>query len=116
MKTIIAGSRHINSKQIVQDAIDSCPWRDEISEVVCGGANGVDRQGSWWAERNHIAIKDFPADWKTYGKSAGPIRNHQMAQYADALILVWDGTSKGSADMKRWAEHMQLRIYEVITR
>jgi hypothetical protein len=41
----------------------------------------------------------FPAKWDKYGKAAGPLRNREMAAYADALILVWDGKSRGSANM-----------------
>lgn len=114
MKCIIAGSRHITDKYLVHKAIEACPWQGSITEVVCGGASGVDNIGWRWAAAQAITVHHMRADWATYGKAAGPIRNHQMANYADALILIWDGKSKGSADMKRWAEYMQLRIYEHI--
>jgi len=52
-----------------------------------------------WARENGIPIKRFPADWDKHGKAAGPIRNRAMAEYADALLAVWDGESKGTANM-----------------
>lgn len=46
-----------------------------------------------------IPVKRFPADWDRHGRAAGPIRNCQMAQYADALIAIWDGKSRGTKNM-----------------
>ena len=55
--------------------------------------------GETWAIANVIPIKEFPADWRTHDKSAGPIRNAQMAKYADGAIILWDGQSKGTLNM-----------------
>ena len=46
-----------------------------------------------------IKIKYFPADWNTYGKSAGFVRNIEMAENATALIAFWDGKSSGTKHM-----------------
>jgi len=97
MKTIIAGSRDIIDYDFVKDVINSCPW--EITEVVSGGATGVDTLGEKWAGEKGIAVRKFPAEWDKWGRSAGPLRNTQMADYADALVLVWDGISQGSGHM-----------------
>ncbi len=109
MKTIIAGSRTIIDPAIVQDAIDAAPW--DITEVVCGGAEGVDDIGATLALVHRIDVRIFNADWATHGKAAGPIRNRQMAAYADALIAVWDGSSRGTANMIQEATERGLRIY-----
>lgn len=97
MKTIIAGSRAIKDYLIVEHAIKESGF--QITEVVCGDAPGVDRLGAKWADKHHIPVKHFPADWDKHGKAAGPIRNDQMAKYASALIAVWDGVSSGTEDM-----------------
>ena len=94
MITIIAGSREGITYKDVLLAIKTCPW--EITEVVSGKARGVDTMGEQWAKENNIPIKEFPADWKKWGHSAGPRRNTEMAEYAESLICVWNGTSKGS--------------------
>lgn len=112
MKCIIAGSRTITDYKVVERAILESGWHDQIREVVSGSAHGVDGIGARWARAYSIPVRYFRAGWDVYGKAAGPIRNKEMAQYADALILVWDGQSKGSADMLRWAKHMQRRIHE----
>lgn len=99
MKLIIAGSRSINySVGIIRAAIDSSNY-DNITEVVSGTANGVDKLGEKWAEQHGILVKRFPADWDQYGKSAGFKRNIEMAKYADALVAVWDGESRGTLRM-----------------
>lgn len=48
---------------------------------------------------NDLPVKQFPADWKTHGKAAGPIRNKQMAEYADAAIIFVVNFSAGSMNM-----------------
>lgn len=70
-----------------------------IEEIVSGTANGVDKLGENWAMYRRIPVKKFPANWNMYGKSAGYRRNLEMAGYADALVAVWDGESKGTKHM-----------------
>jgi hypothetical protein len=112
VKTIIAGSRTITDYELVKRVIADSGFADEITEVLCGGANGVDACGFSWGRETGIPVKLMLPDWDTYGKAAGPFRNEAMAEYADALILVWEGKSKGSASMKRIAKRRGLRIYE----
>lgn len=113
MKVIIAGSRHIHwavaSNEIAAAVEDS---GFEITEVVSGTALGIDQGGERWAANRLIPITQFYPEWEEYGKAAGPIRNEDMAIYADALILVWDGKSPGSASMLRLAKKHGLRIHE----
>ncbi len=109
MKTIIAGGRNVTDSLILESAIKELPW--QISEVVSGGAKGVDVMGEEWAEKNGIPVKVFKADWKTYGRAAGPKRNEQMAEYAEALLAIWDGKSKGTANMIKNAEKNGLVVH-----
>jgi hypothetical protein len=109
MKTIIAGSRSINDYKVVKKAIVESGF--QITEVVSGGAKGVDRLGERWARENRIPIQTFLPDWIRQGKSAGIIRNIDMAGYADALIAIWDGVSKGTAQMIESAKLRGLKIY-----
>lgn len=97
MKVIIAGSRSIADYALVEEAILESPFW--ITEVVSGAARGVDLIGEEWADNTLTPVKRFPADWNRLGKSAGMVRNREMAEYADALIAVWDGTSYGTRHM-----------------
>ncbi len=109
MKTIIAGSRTITCPFVVDKAVklSGIP----IHKVICGGARGVDHLGNIWAGINKIPVIHFRPDWDTYGKSAGFIRNQEMADYADALIAVWDGVSRGTKDMIDRAQKKVLKVY-----
>lgn len=92
MKVIIAGSRTINDIKKVENAIFISGFK--VTEVVSGNAKGVDRLGEEWSKNNGISIKKFPANWEKYGKSAGYIRNVEMAKYVGnkgGLIAVWGG-------------------------
>lgn len=99
MKVIIAGSRALTNERFVYESLHLCPFEDQITEVVSGGASGVDKFGEYYGEANGFPVTVFRADWATYGKAAGPIRNKQMADYADALIYVRYESTPGTADM-----------------
>ncbi len=109
MKTIIAGSRLIKDYLIVKEAIKQSSF--QITEVVSGEAVGVDGLGRRFGEENNIPVTKFPADWKAHGKGAGYIRNKQMADYAEALIAVWDGESRGTKNMIEQATKNGLKVF-----
>jgi hypothetical protein len=90
-------------------------YRDApITEIVCGGAQGVDSEGQHWASHMSVPVKMFFPDWNTHGKAAGPIRNRQMAEYGDVLLLIWDGQSRGSLSMKNEMEKLGKPVYQVV--
>jgi len=109
LKTIIAGSRAITDPAVLDDAISASSF--DITEVVSGTAPGVDSLAETWAAQNGIPVKQFPADWNRYGRKAGPIRNTEMAGYAEALIAVWDGRSKGSRNIIQLARRRGLKVF-----
>lgn len=109
MKVIIAGSREIFDYEVVKMAIEESKF--EITEVVSGVARGVDSLGERYAYERKIQIKRFPADWDKHGKAAGPIRNIEMANYAEALIAIWDGKSRGTKHMINEAKKKNLKVF-----
>lgn len=111
MKVIIAGGRNITNYQEVLAAVNRCDFSKEITEVVSGGARGVDSLGEEYAKRTHKDLVVFPADWNQHGKRAGPIRNKQMGDYADALIAVWDGESRGTKHMIDYMTSLNKKVY-----
>ena len=118
MKLIIAGGRDLNvSHHFIEDAYNYHfpvkEYLDYPKEIVSGKSGGIDTCGEEWA--NVISVKVIPFPYLSeYGKAGGPIRNRKMAKYADALLLIWDGKSKGSAAMKKEMEKLEKPIYEVI--
>jgi hypothetical protein len=106
MKVIIAGSRRLRgakARALVAEALAAAGWDRVVTEVVSGGASGIDCAGEEWAAAMGLSVLPFPADWKAHGKGAGPRRNQEMADYADALIAIPHPTleSRGTADMVR---------------
>ena len=99
MKIIIAGSRNFVDYTKLKTVCDFTLKNQKDIEIVSGTASGADKLGERYAKENGYPVKKFPADWKKNGKAAGPIRNKQMAEYADGLIVFWDGKSKGTESM-----------------
>lgn len=107
MKVIIAGSRTITLMSVLEQAVvragnywmssDQDNWQNYMySEIISGGAQGADALGERYAIKKQLPLKTFPANWEKFGKKAGALRNIEMAEYADALIALWDGKSKGT--------------------
>jgi hypothetical protein len=115
MKVIIAGGRDFTDFDYVKGYMATLPPWLHVTEVVCGKASGADALGERWAKLYGIPVKEFPADWATFNKRAGPLRNLQMAEYADGLVAFWDGKSTGTADMIMQAQHHGLWTYVVRT-
>lgn len=112
MRTIIAGSRCGCDQDTFNIVMMRCPWT--ITTVISGGARGVDRMGEEWAEKNGINVERFIPDWEKHGRAAGPIRNRQMAENADALIAFWDQKSKGTKNMIEEAQVRGLKIVQIV--
>lgn len=121
MKLIIAGSRTIDKDSLLELFDINSLLRffklDWPEEFVHGGCpTGADAYCDAVADSYHdtAKVKVFKADWNTNGRAAGPIRNKSMATYSDALILIWDGKSKGSSNMKTEMMKLGKPVYEVI--
>ncbi len=104
MKIVIVtgGTRYLN-RGLVFDKLTEYHEAFTIAEMVNGMApHGVDWFCFEWAEQNGIITRKFPADWKTHGEKAGPIRNQQMLdENPDIDVgLVFPG-HRGTIDMTR---------------
>ena len=107
MKVIVAGGRDFTDYKL------TCKVLSKLKhpfELVCGEARGADNLGKRYAVENNLKIHSFPADWNRFGKSAGYIRNKQMAKFAEGLIAFWDGKSKGTKHMIDLAKQYGLKI------
>lgn len=118
-RIIIAGGRDFNDALLMQQSCDPI-MQDLIQkgyaiEIVSGTARGADQFGELYAASRNLPVKQFPADWKRYGKSAGYRRNAQMADYANelpygGLIAFWDGKSRGTKAMIELATKKGLMV------
>lgn len=113
MKVVICGSRTA-PLWAVEAAIKAAKL--PITTVICGMARGADLHGKLWARGNGIPVVEMPADWDSEGRRAGFLRNTRMASAADAVIAVWDGSSKGTAHMIRYSRQIGVPVYSYIWR
>ncbi len=89
MRIVIAGCRDYCNYDEAKAYIDLClsDIRKENDIVIISGcASGADAMGQRYAQENGFKVEKYPADWKKYGKGAGPIRNKQMAEVCDYVI------------------------------
>lgn len=114
MKLLIAGGRTFNSYTHMCDVIKS--FNLDITEIVDGGANGTDKLAELYAFEHDIKNTTMLAEWDTKGKSAGYIRNKQMADYLneeDMVLCFWNGISKGTKHMIDISLKLKLKTFIV---
>jgi hypothetical protein len=106
MKVIICGGRDYRLTPRDYDWLNTLP----ITAVLSGNGRGVDRDAEYWAQRKGLPVTRVPAQWDTYGKAAGPIRNQAMVAQADGCVAFPGG--RGTADCVRRAKQAGLQIWE----
>ena len=108
MKLAIVGSRCINN-------IDIGTYIQEVpTEIISGGAKGVDTLASEYAIRNNIKLTEFLPDYKRYGRGAPIIRNSQIVECCDKLIAFWDGKSRGTLSSINLAKKLGKELQVII--
>jgi hypothetical protein len=103
MIVLVTGSRSITDRQVVYDRLDNCPW--PITELVAGGAPGVDRLVEDYAKENGIKFTEIAPNWRL-GRGAGLANSRKQVDYAEACLAIHDGVSLGTkytADLARKA-------------
>ena len=112
-KVIIAGSRGFSNYKLLKEKCNEY-LREKRKEyniiIISGGARGADTLGEKYAQDEGFSLEVFPANWNKFGKSAGFIRNEQMAEIADALIAFWDEKSHGTKHMIEIMKNKKLLV------
>lgn len=110
MKIAIVGSRDFPNLDDVREYIRRLP---EGTVIVSGGARGVDAVAEETAKECGFQTMIFPADWKTFHKSAGFRRNVDIVTAADKVVAFWNGRSNGTRHSISLAKEQgkQLEVY-----
>ncbi len=90
MKVAVIGSRGC----VVTGLEEYLP--QDTTEIVSGGAKGVDACAAAYAEKAGLPLKVFLPDYHRYGRGAPLRRNRQIVEYADMVLAFWDGASRGT--------------------
>jgi hypothetical protein len=110
----VSGSRGIKGKvadELVKKAFESFRWKDKITKVIHGAAEGIDQAADSYCRQIWV-VEKFPADWERDGKTeAGMIRNLLMLNMCDAVIAIWDGVSPGTKQMIESARQSNVPVF-----
>ena len=90
MKTAIVGSRNV----YVEDFTPYLPV--ETTEIISGGARGIDTCAAAYASAHHLRLTEIKPDYRRFGRGAPLKRNVEIIGMADYVLVFWDGRSRGS--------------------
>ncbi len=90
MRVAVVGSRGLKIDSL-EGYLPSC-----VTEIVSGGAKGVDTSAREWARANGLKLTEFLPDYKRYGRAAPLKRNITIIENADLVLAFWDGVSRGT--------------------
>lgn len=111
MRVLVCGGRNFDRPTTVYRALDALHKKVGIDVVIEGNARGADRMAGYWARKNRIENRKFPADWDAFGKSAGHIRNAQMLTEGQPDMVVAFPGGPGTANMVKRAEDAGIDVY-----
>lgn len=118
LRILVCGGRHFADYGLLERTINDIVFESGCSdaEIVSGHCVGADRLGELYAERHNVSVKIFPAQWKKYGKRAGPIRNKQMVDYISgfknkAVVAFVSANTKGTRNTIALAKKANIRVY-----
>lgn len=99
MKIAIVGSRNVFVE-------DFSKYVEKGDEIVSGGAKGIDSCVGEYARKNGIKLTEFLPHYEVYGRAAPIIRNKKIVEYADKIFVFWDGSSRGSLSVIKYAQEL----------
>ena len=97
MKIAVVGSRSVTVSDIGK-------YISNAEEIVSGGAVGVDCCAAKYAKEHGIRLTEFVPQYERYGRAAPIVRNKEIVDYSDKIIAFWDGNSKGTLSVIKYAQ------------
>lgn len=116
MRVLICGSRDWTDQSPIAVLIAGLAQLDEPVTIIHGAARGADSIAGYYAKAWKMEVIEEPADWKTHGRSAGPIRNQKMLyEHVPDVVYAFrlDGESKGTNHMIQIARDAEVPTYVV---
>lgn len=104
----VTGGRNYDNVEFVYKSLEEIRSRYGPFTLLVGDATGLDSIARDWAFIHNVGMNVFKADWKKFGRAAGPIRNKKMINRA-GLLLAFPG-GRGTADCVRAAQHSGIPI------
>lgn len=108
-RIIIAGGRNYHPSPKQERKLRLYIKYLKVGLIISGMARGADTFGKDLADKMSIPCMELPAEWKRHGrKRAGFIRNNEMTDFADIVVLFPGG--KGTKDMERISLERGLKV------
>jgi hypothetical protein len=111
---LVCGGRDFNDTEFAYRFLDRIHRQHMIDVVIEGDARGADRIAGYWARKNRIENRKFPADWAGFGKKAGPLRNQQMLDEGKPDLVIAFPGGVGTRDMVQRAQKSGIEIIEAV--
>lgn len=109
MRVLVCGGRDFADKSLLERTLSSLG----ITEICHGAARGADTLAGQWAALHKIPVKEYPAQWNTWGKSAGYRRNVEMIQdFAPDKVVAFPG-GRGTQHMIDIARQRGVPVLEI---
>lgn len=112
LRVIVCGGRDFQDKRKLETILSHLNSETPFRHLWHGNARGADTLADQWGRQNKIAVHPVPAQWKKYGKRAGPIRNQHMLGQNPDLVVAFPG-GRGTADMVRRSKDAGVKVVEV---
>lgn len=115
MRILVCGGRDFNDYEFLEKTLDGLKeWAEEdITEIIHGGATGVDTKAGEYAASRGIGLRIFKANWKVQGRAAGPIRNKQMLDEGQPDLVIAFPGGKGTANMIKQTQERGIDVRTV---
>lgn len=106
-RIVIGGCRDFEDYSVFEPFVDKCLERlskEGKITILSGHCSGVDTMAEQYAKKKKYGLEIYPAEWKKYGKRAGPLRNELMVKKSDFVIAFWDKKSRGTKSLIEFAK------------
>lgn len=113
-RVLVCGGRDFTDEKMAFSILDLAHAANPIIKLIHGAAAGADMLAAMWAAKRNVQTEAFPADWDTYGKSAGPIRNRKMLDEGKPDMVIAFPGGHGTNNMLAQAEGARVPIILVL--
>lgn len=113
MRVLVCGGRDFNDWDLFWKTMFEISKKDVITTIIHGNAKGADSFAAEWGKSFAHEVLAYPADWKTHGKSAGPIRNQKMLDEGKPDLVIAFPGGRGTAHMVKIAREAKIEVIEI---
>lgn len=112
IRVLVTGGRDFADREWLFAVLDAIHAERGIACIIAGGAKGADMLARNWAIARRVDREEYPADWWTHGRAAGPIRNRKMLTDGKPDLVVAFPGGRGTADMTSAAKAAGVEVIE----